>query len=91
MATEELRKTDGSVILEGRQRLSLTGVSDVLSFDEREISAETAEGMLLVTGDELHVERLSLDAGDLIITGRVDGLEYVGDKRQKSGFWSKLF
>lgn len=93
MASDDLRRSSpsGNIILEGRERLSISGVSDVISFDEEEILAETCEGTLLTCGDGLHVERLSLDAGELVITGRVDRMEYVGDKKQKGGFWSKLF
>ncbi|MEA4920740.1 MAG: sporulation protein YabP [Clostridiaceae bacterium] len=93
MASDDYRRTDlaGSIILEGRQRLSISGVTDVISFDEDEILTETNEGMLMTSGEDLHVERLSLDSGELVITGRINCMEYVGDKRQKGGFWSKLF
>lgn len=93
MASEEVRRGTqaGNIILEGRQRLSISGVTDVVSFDEEEIIAETTEGTLQTGGEGLHVERLSLDAGELVITGRIDSMEYVGDRRQKGGIWSKLF
>ncbi len=81
----------GNIILEGRERLSISGVTDVLSFDEGEVAAETSLGLLVTTGEDLHVERLSLDMGELVLTGRITALEYVGDRRQKGGLWSKLF
>ena len=93
MAYEENRTVGqaGNIILEGRERLSITGVPDVLSFDEGQVVAETALGLLMTRGEELHVERLSLDAGELVLTGRIISLEYMGDDRQKGSFWSKLF
>ena len=81
----------GNIILEGRERLSISGVTDVLSFDEGEVVAETTMGLLVTAGEELHVERLSLDVGELVLTGRISALEYVGDRKQKGGLWSKLF
>ncbi|MBQ2651429.1 MAG: sporulation protein YabP [Clostridia bacterium] len=81
----------GNIILEGRERLSISGVTDVLSFDEGEVVAETTMGLLVTAGEDLHVERLSLDVGELVLTGRISALEYVGDRKQKGGLWSKLF
>ena len=93
MAADDYKLPDrgGSIVVEGRERLSISGVIDVISFDEKEILAETAEGELLVTGDDLHVERLSLEIGELAITGRIDSLEYKGDSARKGSIWSKLF
>ena len=93
MAYDESRTSGqtGNIILEGRERLSVTGVTDVVSFDEGEVVAETTMGLLVTAGEELHVERLSLDVGELVLTGRISALEYVGDRKQKGGLWSKLF
>ena len=93
MAYEEYKSAErgGNLILEGRERLSISGVTDVLSFDEHEILADTTLGTLMTTGEDLHVERLSREAGELVITGKVDSMEYVDDRRQKGSFWSKLF
>ena len=93
MTVDSSRKneTKGNLILEGRERLSISGVEDVISFDENEIIAETSLGTMVTRGGELHVERLSLDTGELIINGRIDSLEYLGDGRSRGSFWSKLF
>lgn len=93
MAYDEVRAAErsGNIILEGRERLSITGVTDVISFDEGEVLAETVLGLLMTSGEELHVERLSLEVGELVLTGKIDGLEYVGDRQQKGSFWSRLF
>ena len=53
------------VILEGRSSLAVSGVEEVESFDENEIVMDTAQGRLVVRGEELHIEKLSLDGGDL--------------------------
>ena len=70
MAQEERsREMPHSVILEGREKLTISGVTDVHSFDEEQVLLETVRGMLVVRGQGLHVERLQLEAGELIIQG----------------------
>ncbi len=54
----------------------MTGVSDVLSFDENEIILETDQGMLMIKGNELHVNRLTLDKGEVDVDGRIDSFTY---------------
>ena len=60
----------------GRKETVLTGVEDVLSFDDQEILLETVEGILLIKGEELHVKRLSVERGEMDVEGKVCGLTY---------------
>lgn len=62
--------------LTGRKICTITGVNDVLSFDNNEILLETEQGMLMLKGAELHVGRLSLEKGEIDVEGRVDSLTY---------------
>ncbi len=80
-----------NVIIEGRQRCSITGVVEVISFDEQEIVVETNRGVITVGGTTMHVERLSLDIGELMLEGNIDAIVYSDEGKQKKGFWSKLF
>lgn len=59
-----------------RNQASITGVNDVLSFDAGEILLETGSGILMIRGQELHVNRLTLEKGEVDIDGRVDSLTY---------------
>ena len=59
-----------------RRTCAINGVSDVLSFDVHEILLETEQGMLMIKGDELHVNRLTLDKGEVDIDGRIDSFTY---------------
>ena len=70
-ADERNREMPHTVILEGREKLSISGVVDVQSFDEDQVLLETVRGMLVVRGQGLHVERLQLEAGELIVEGEV--------------------
>lgn len=64
------------VILTDRASGMLNGVLDILSFDINEILLETEQGMLMIKGKDLHVNRLTLEKGEMDITGRIDSLLY---------------
>lgn len=80
------------VTLDGREKLTVSGVEDVDRFDENEIVMTTAEGTLVVTGENLHIDKLSLDGGELHVDGRVDALSYedAGSLRG-GGLFSRIF
>lgn len=80
-----------SLTLEERGRLTVTGVSEVLSFDENEVVMDTSLGQLTVEGEQLHVERLSLDVGELTVAGTVQSLCYSRMGQRKGSFWSRMF
>ncbi|MCD8051044.1 MAG: YabP/YqfC family sporulation protein [Clostridiales bacterium] len=64
------------IVLEERAALSVSGVEEVESFDENTICLSTCQGDLVVRGQELHIEKLSLDGGDLKVAGVIDSLAY---------------
>ena len=76
--------------LDNRERLTLTGVEDVARFDEDEIVLTTSAGSLLIKGSELHMEKLSLDGGEVHVSGRVDALTYEESRADRGGFFSRL-
>ena len=90
-ADERNREMPHTVILEGREKLSISGVVDVQSFDEDQVLLETVRGMLVVRGQGLHVERLQLEAGELLVEGEVGCLEYDDSVQPRGGFFSRLF
>ena len=59
-----------------RARLNMTGVTDVFAFDEKVIELETSGGFLDIEGDDLHIVKMNLDSGELIVEGRVTALVY---------------
>ncbi len=81
------------VNLMDRQRLTITGVMDVFSFDEELIELETTDGYLDIAGVDLHIVKMSLDTGELIVDGRVMGLNYEDQavSKKKSSLFSKFF
>lgn len=73
------------VTMEERSSLTVSGVSDVERFDENEIVMSTSKGTLVVTGENLHIEKLSLDGGDLKVEGDIDALTYEDARRERGG------
>jgi len=75
--------------LENRSLLTLTGVEDVSGFDEQTINIRTAEMSLVVKGEALHISRLSLDTGDVVIDGQINSLQYLSSS--SGSLRSRLF
>ena len=77
--------------LEGREKLTVSGVEDVERFDDQCIVLRTGAGVLVVSGESLHIGKLSLDGGDLKVEGMVDSLSYEERQSERGGFFSRLF
>lgn len=79
--------------LENRKKVQVTGVKDVVSFDNGAILLETSDGMLEFRGDELHVKRLTLEKGEVDIEGRVNSMIYseAGGAKTAGSMFGRLF
>ena len=73
-----------TLILKGREHLKLDRVRYVHRFDEEEVLLSGDDGRICVEGRELKVESLNKDTGELVITGKVDGI-YFSDKGTERG------
>jgi sporulation protein YabP len=72
-----------NVILENRKKLSLSGVIDVLSFDDQIVIVETELGLLTVKGEELRINKLSIDTSEVIVEGEINSLIYNNKEFEK--------
>lgn len=90
---EERRTGRHSVVMEKREQASITGVTEVISFDEESIIADTEMGMMILKGVNLHVSKLNLEDGELVIEGDIDSLEYSdgGFAKGKGSLLSRIF
>lgn len=80
--------------LHNRERGSITGILDVVSFDENQIILDTDLGLLTLKGKNLHVSRLTLEKGEVDIDGNIDSLTYSSNESfRKSGesLFGRLF
>lgn len=79
------------LILEDRRALTVSGVSDVDSFDELTVIIYTDLGELTVKGEGLHINRLNIETGDLTLEGHIYSLTYTEVQSRSGGFFGRLF
>ncbi|MBQ0037552.1 MAG: YabP/YqfC family sporulation protein [Clostridiales bacterium] len=89
--SEHLSGLSHRLEMEGREHLTVTGVEDVERFDENCVVMSTCVGTLVVTGEELHIEKLSLDGGELHVDGRMDGITYEERHMERGNLLTRLF
>jgi sporulation protein YabP len=83
-----------NLILENREKLTITGVVDVLSFDDQIVIVETQLGLLTIKGEELRINKLSLDSSEVIIDGEIFNLGYSEarmNKKSNGSILGKIF
>lgn len=71
------------VLIKSRQRMEMTGISDVSSFDEEEIVVQTAETGMSIEGENLKIEKFNSENGELVLNGSINGMFYYSKKAQK--------
>ncbi|MBO8434262.1 MAG: sporulation protein YabP [Tyzzerella sp.] len=83
-----------NISIENRNKIMITGVTDVLSFDEEGVIANTEMGILIIKGSDMHVGKLNVDDGSLSIEGEVFSLEYTdsdSSQRSRNSFLGRIF
>lgn len=81
-----------NLILENREKLNVTGVNDVLSFDDQVVIIETELGLLTVKGENLKINKLNIDTSEVIVEGRIDNLSYSEHQtKSEGGIFGKIF
>lgn len=75
--------------LNQREDLTLTGVTEVVSFDDNSVILKTHLGTLIVHGRDLLLKTLSLEGGNVAVSGQVSALIY--EEPRAAGFWQRFF
>ena len=88
MAEKILKHT--SILIIERSSVTVDGVESVLGFDESYVALDTVAGKITVEGQGLKIENLSKESGEILITGRVNGVFYEEEKSPK-GFFARIF
>lgn len=80
------------IIIESKERVIVTGVEDVDSFNENEVIFLTSMGMMTIIGQDLHISKLNLEDGQLVIDGTIECADYADhdELRQKKGFFKSF-
>ena len=85
-----IHKLPHNIIMEDRKKLSVSGVTDIESFDEQTIIAITDSGELTIRGWNLHITRLNLEQGELMVDGDISSLTYTDTRPKAQGFFSNV-
>ena len=82
-----------NVIIEGRKKISVSGVSDMECFDDGKVILYTSLGVMEIKGANFHMNKLSLDTGEVVVEGDIDSVMYENPetiKQTKKGFFAKM-
>ena len=88
MAAENIQLPH-KLTLNERKNLTMTGVTEVVSFDDTSVLLRTALGTLEVQGENLQLKTLSLDGGQVVVDGHISAL-YYEEPRPTGGFWGRF-
>lgn len=82
-----------NISIEGREKLQITGVTEVDSFNDNIVSLNTEMGGLTIKGNELHINKLNVDDGNLIVEGYIISCVYTqkDENHKQGGLLSKIF
>lgn len=89
MQTEKMQLPH-KLTLNERKNLTMTGVTEVVSFDDSTVILHTSLGTLVVQGAELQLKNLSLDGGQVAVDGKISALLYE-ENRPSGGLFGRLF
>lgn len=90
MAEEKVIAFPHSITLDERKNLTVTGVTDIGGYDEQTVVAVTSQGELTIKGENLHIIRMSVDMGELVVDGIINSLQYSELRQQSGGFFARL-
>ncbi len=82
-----------NIVLENREKLNVSGVKDVLSFDDQMIIVQTTLGLLTIKGENLRVNKLNIDTSDFSVDGNISNLAYSNSEsfKEHTSFLGKIF
>ncbi len=80
-----------NLILENRESLGISGVSEIMSFDEKEVVLKTNAGKLTILGSDMKMSKLSVESGDVSVYGNIRSIAYSDSGIDKENFFKKIF
>ena len=83
-------KKENSIIINDRRIISLTGIDEVVSFDENTVVLSEGDDNITVDGCDMNITKLSLETGDVIIQGKIDGVFYSRTRQKKQGLFTRF-
>lgn len=88
---ENIKQKEQNIIMENREKITVTGVLSVESFDEQEIITVTENGILNIRGENIKIGSYNEEIAELNATGNFYAAVYVDSNNEKGGFFNRLF
>ena len=82
---------DHNVIIDNREKLNVSGITDVVSFDDETLILKSVMGKITVKGENMRITCFDNEIGDLIAEGKIHAVVYMADDKDSVGFFSRLF
>ncbi len=79
------------ITLENREKITISNVLDVDAFDEDNLWANLKDGGIELTGEKLNIEKLDLEEGLLVVSGKINSFSYTDKKVKEKGRFLKVF
>ena len=88
---EDNIRLDHKIIIDERKNLIVSGVKEVISFDDETLILNTVMGRITVKGEKLHIISFHTESGDLSAEGKIHAVVYTSDEQKGRGGWSRIF
>lgn len=82
---------DHNIIIDNREKLNISGINDVISFDDETLMLKSVMGKITVKGENLRITSFDNEIGDLVSEGKIHAVVYMNDEKESVGFFSRLF
>lgn len=85
-------KMDHNLVLDLRERLSISGVKEIINFDDKSVNIKTVCGEMCIDGENIHINILNVEKGELEISGKINGINYFDiDDSDRKTLLSRIF
>ena len=88
---KQTKNNKGEIVMRARGELDITGVDEVINFDEEQVHLKSVDGEMMVEGEGIKIDTLDTERGIVKLNGRINAIYYASDPdKSKKGFFGKL-
>lgn len=91
MTENKIKIRNQNIMVEDREKMTVTGVEQVESFNDNTIILTTVKGGMTIKGENLNIAKLNLDDGSVKIEGKINGVNYMGKEGTSKNLMGKIF
>lgn len=85
-------KSTNDLIVKNREKMNVSGIKEIINFDENEINLKTICGNLIIDGEGLHINILNIEQGEIELVGKINGINYIEThENEKRSILNRIF